>query len=176
MADYYEVKPNTEEYDMAKKLFTYHKDWGKVSEELSWVVGIDINKNLKINPHNLLLKHIPEGTRNQFKKYKKEGCYEAFKKSDMNKAFLEVVQKHGLKIYTFFDFARFFGFSYIHILSQINLNGDNFRFFIELNTGLSDESIQKFNQHAALTKFKESELLELRAQQARAEENLQAAG
>ena len=164
MPAFFEVLPDTKEYESAWKVFHWIDDWYKddVTNDLEDALGVKTNQNLMCWPCVLQLKEIPEGTREQFKKNRVDaGCeyvYEAKKKSDLNKKFLAIVQKHGLYHYGMVNFS---------VLTAKTLGSgmtlhhmfDCTRFFIE-----SERCLDTLRANPSLKELQEYEFYELKAE------------
>lgn len=170
---YFEIKPNTRQYNLATKIYTSKSEWNKkeVCDDLENAIGILVDKNLECNPLVLRLSKIPEGTRDQFKKSRTNmGCYTAKSYSDLNRRYLEVVKKHNLISYGMFEFTMESGlYGFIHSLCPIK-NGDSILFFVEVKSEISNDDLQKLRERDYLTEIKESEYLILKAEMIKEQE------
>lgn len=162
--EYFEIKPGTKECVSADKVYSWKKDWGKddVLIDFEQVIGIDPNDNMEMNPYILRLNDVPVDLRNQFKKNLIKGRFEAFTKSDINKRYLAVIEKHKLEVYSMTEFAIHFGLGNINALCPIATKGQH-RFFLEMVPNIDEERLIKFNNHPALSKISEYDYLILRA-------------
>jgi hypothetical protein len=66
----YEVKKGTPKYEIIDGIYNWTNPIKEHSQELNEILGIEISKNLAECTYCLLLTNIPEGTRDQFKKYR----------------------------------------------------------------------------------------------------------
>lgn len=164
MPTFFEVLPDTKEYESAWKVFHWVDDWYKddVTKDLEDALGVKVNQNLVCWPHVLQLKEIPEGTREQFKKNRvdvKGGyAYEAKVRSNLNKKFLAIVEKHGLYYY---DMVNFSVLTAKTIGSGMSLHHmyDATRFFIE-----AERCLDTLRSNSSLKEIPEYEFYELKAE------------
>jgi tRNA U34 5-carboxymethylaminomethyl modifying GTPase MnmE/TrmE len=128
------------------------------SQELNEILGIEISKNLAECTYCLLLTNIPEGTRDQFKKYRTEyGFYEAKKNSLLNKKYQEFLKKYNIKKHDTFEFSFKYPSNSIHQYYHLYD-----RYFVELKSDISNDKKKYFDEDKELISIKESEYLELK--------------
>jgi len=175
MIKYYEIVEGTEAYGMAYKVFHCMEDWykGDFEKEFREVIGTFCTKNLVCNTTVLMLSIIPEGTRDQFKKNKynfKSGyAYQAKKNSELNKKYLELVEKHNLKYYEVFNLTIMFGlgnFASVHPFNKATS-------FVMESRNLGPEHISKIKNMESLKEISASEFYRMKAAQANEDEVLE---
>lgn len=171
MVDYYEVLPETDEYKMAHNVYYCVNDWRQqnVKDDFKKALGVEIRNSMCTDPNHLLCKSVPDSLKEQFKKNRNSyGHYEAKVKSDINKKFLEVVEKHDLKYYDMVHFTFMFNCcGNIKSLYHTKVNGV-VRYFIEVQN--IESKPDYFNDHKSLKSVTESEFLTIRATSAKEQE------
>lgn len=161
MTYFFEIVPGTEPHKIADELFNYPKGWvnSEVEKEIK-ALGIDVNGNLNMWPFCLEVRYVPDSLRDQFKKNRNNrGCLEAKKKSDINQAFLKIVEKYGLIYRQSSDltFALKCGFGYVREYTRI---GD--RYFAETEDGLNSDGLDFLRKSEALKEVSEPEYLRIK--------------
>jgi hypothetical protein len=97
---YYKVKLRTKQWDCFHKYWTFEDKWKEHKEEIEHLIESDWIENLLLRTESLCLENPPEHLKSQFKKWNKDYKYEAKKNSSINIAWLELVNKLGLEVYT----------------------------------------------------------------------------
>jgi len=171
MTDYYEVIPNTEEYEMAHNVCYCVDDWRTdiVKSEFEQELGAEIKNSMCTDPHHLICSNVPDEFKSQFKKNENRyGHYEAKVKSKINLKFIEIVRNHNLKYYDMIHFTFMFNcIGYIKHLYHTKTK-DTVRYFIEVQN--IESKPDYFNDHKSLTPITESDFLTIRAASAKENE------
>lgn len=157
------------EHDIAYKLATFPIKWmnDDVTRDLNESLGIETEKNLAIYPGQLHLRHVPESMASQFKiKRTRDGYNQAKVNSEINKKFLELVQKHDLQYADPIELTMMFNaYGQIHwtrVIGQTD-EPDEARFFVKLRPDVNNKTIEYFNLHESLNRISAKEYYQLLA-------------
>lgn len=104
---YYRVLPGTKEAALLKEAFYGKRKWyvEEVKNEIEQLLGVPLRNNLYLTEKQLLLLHLPKGKKVQFERGKKGNYYRAKEGSPLNREYLELCKKHGLRDYSLTDFS-----------------------------------------------------------------------
>jgi len=104
MSKVFKIKPDTKEWELFHKLWTFEDVWREKMGDIEKLLGCSVDRNLAVNTHTLLMKNPPEHLRDQFsKRADKEGFYRAKSKSAIQKQWTDFCKVYNLEAFTPYD-------------------------------------------------------------------------
>lgn len=154
----FEILKGTNDYDAIESVFTWSKPFMDNIDELSELLGFDAREDVGVNDWCLVVRKIPSGFEDQFKKNPRDGWFLAKKKSVLNEKFLSFIAKHQIRRVGTLEVSMKYPSGTIDKYHRL-FN----RYFMSLVPKVSEKVMEVFIKEQCLKEIPEAEFLRLKA-------------